>query len=282
MKNKGNAEVERGLLFAAVAAALILVVFMTPSFGQKEDLEVKRATSRDGLLAIGFMTKPELSDELDGNDDEYFYKFQAGPGKLTVLLEVVANETNAGATLDLFGSNSKAILSNLLAQGADGGSERVSKSVNLAKAQDIIIRIKGLKYGSDSSYPGVYKIRFEGTAVNFAEPVPSEGPVQVMKPDVAPSDAPVEVIKPDAAPSEGTVEVIRPDTAPTDGSVEIKKPDAAAPDETGSDKKPTATAPDKTVENKKPDAVDRVIEKGKAKSNRLLELLNKVKTKIPD
>lgn len=233
-----NTNTTRFFLVAAAALGMLLFVSITPSFGQKEQAE--RATSRDGLTETGFMTNPEVSDDMDGTDDEYFYKFQAGPGKLTVTLEAVANETNAGATLDLFGVNSKPILSNMLAQGVDGGSERVSKSVNLAKAQDIIIRIKGLKYGSSAGYAGIYKIRLEGTAVSFNDVGPADGRVEAKEPDVAQSDGPVEVKKADVPQSDGPVEV------------------------------------------KEPDAVDRVIEKGKAKSNKLLELLKKVKTKIPD
>ena len=42
---------------------------------------------------------------------------------------------------------------------------------------------------------------------------------------MAPTDGPVEVKKPDVAPSDGPVEVKKPDTAPTLGPVEGKKPD---------------------------------------------------------
>ncbi len=154
----------RSFLVAAAAVGMLLLVSITPSYGQKEQAE--RATTRDGLTVTGFMTNPEVSDDLDGTEDEYFYKFQAVPGKLTLTLEVTANETNAGAMLDLFGVNNKAILSNLLAQAANGGSERVSKSVNISKKQEIIIRIKGLRYGSSAGYPGTYKIVLEG-AVSF-------------------------------------------------------------------------------------------------------------------
>lgn len=265
----------RSFLVAAAVVGMLLLCLTTPSFGQKEQAE--RATTRDGLTETGLMTNPEVSDDLDGTEDEYFYKFQARPGKLTLTLEVTANETNAGATLDLFGTNSKAILSNMLVQAADGGSERVSKSVNLAKAQDIIIRIKGLRYGSSAGYPGVYKIRLEGTAVRFTDVAPSDGPVEVKKPDMAPPDAPGQ-----PAPPDGPVEIQNPAATPPDGPAEVKKPDVPESDGTGQDKKPAATPTDGTVQNKKPDAVDRVIEKGKAKSNKLLELLNKVKAKIPD
>ena len=241
MKNQNAKTITtRSFLIAATAVGMLLLSFSTQSFGQKEPFEARRATSRDGLIDTGYMTKAYVSDGLDGNDEEYFYKFQAVAGKLTVILVVVANETNAGATLDLFGTNSRAILSDLLVQAINGGSERVSKSVNLAKPQEIIIRINGLKYGTSGGYPGIYKIRLEGTAVNFKDAAPPDGPVEVKKPDAAPSDGPVEVKKPDAAPTLGP------------------------------------------VEGKKPDVVDRAIEKGKTKSQKLLRVLDKVKTKIPN
>lgn len=270
----------RSVLAASAGVAILLVFSTSQSFGQGE--EVERVKSRDALAAAAFIQTGEISDDIDGDDDEYFYKLKAVAGKLTLTLEITATETNAGATLDLFGVNDKTILSNVLAQAADGGTERVSRSVNLAKAQDIVIRIKGMRYGSSASYPGIYKIQLEGTAINFKAAPPADGTVDVKRPELAPSDPRTEGINPDGPPSDGTVEVSKPDTAPIDGTVKVKTPDVTPADETVSDKKPTAAAPDKTGQNKKPDAVDRVIEKGKAKSNKLLELLNKVKEKIPD
>jgi len=263
-----NTNTTRFFLVAAAAVGMLLFVSITLSFGQKEDFEAKRATSREGLMDTGFMTKADVSDDLDGTDDEYFYKFTAGPGKLTVTLEVDANETNAGAYLDLFGINSKPILQNMLVQAINGGSDRVSQSVKLAKKQVIVMRIKGIKYGSSGGYTGTYKIVLEGPAASFKDADPSDGAVEVKKPDVAPPDGTGQDKKPDEAPSDVTVEVKKPDGAPSDGTVEVKKPDEAPSDG--------------TVEVKKPDAVDRVIEKGKAKSNKLIELLKKVKEKIPD
>src|SRR5687767_13914634 len=83
----------RSFLVAAAVVGMLLLSFATQTFGQKEQAE--RATTRDGLTGTGLMTNPEVSDDLDGTEDEYFYKFQAVPGKLTLTLEVTANETNA-------------------------------------------------------------------------------------------------------------------------------------------------------------------------------------------
>jgi hypothetical protein len=113
-----------------------------------------RGTSRETAVQI---QGSSVSDDLDGSDNSYFYKFTAGPGKVTITLEVEANETNAGATLDVFGSGSRAIVSNVLAQGVDKGSETVERSFKLTKQQTIVIRIKGIKYG-ESGGTGSYTI----------------------------------------------------------------------------------------------------------------------------
>ncbi len=235
----------RSFLVAAAVVGILLLSFTTQSFGQKEQAE--RATTRDGLTATGLMTNPEASDDLDGNEDEYFYKFQAVPGKLTLTLEVTANETNAGAMLDLFGVNNKPMLSNLLVQAADGGSERVSKSVNISKKQEVIIRIKGLRYGSSAGYPGSYKIVLEG-AVSFNAAVLSDVPVQSNTPIA--SDTPVQNNTP--VTSEATVQ----NSAPA--------------------------ASEAAVQDKKPNKADRVIDKAKSKSEKLLRVLDVVKEKKPN
>lgn len=247
----------RSILVAVAAAAMLLVISITPSFGQ-----VERVASRDALSAASFMTSGEISDDLEGNDDEYFYKFKAGPGKLTITLEVTANETNAGAMLDLLGPNDKAIISNMLVQAADRGSEMAFQSVTLAKAQDIIIRIKGMKYGSSARYPGVYKISLAGTAVKFNDVAPPAGLDQSQIPAAPP---PLETDQ-----SKNT-DVPQPDGVDQEN---VPAQSGAVP--------PAATPPAKTGQVEKPDAVDRAVEKGKKKSKKLLDILEKVKTKIPE
>lgn len=258
------------LLIAASALAMVLMVSITSAFGQKTDFEVKRATSRDGLMDTGFMTKAEVSDDLDGTEDEYFYKFEARPGKLTVTLEVEADQTNAGAYLDLFGSGNRPIVSNMLVQAMNGGSDRASQSVNLAKAQAVVIRIKGIKYGSSGGYTGTYKIRLEGTAVNFQSAQPDQ-PTQSGELDDGSPKTDGKQKKPEATPAEVSVEEDAPITPVTDGNNNSEKVDLPKSEET-----------DTTVQPKKPDAVDRIIEKGKSKKKKLINVLDKIKTKIPD
>lgn len=245
----------RSFVGAAAAVGLLLTFFTIQNFGQKDPLNAERATSRDGLIVTGYMTSAELSDDIEGTDDEYFYKFKAGPGKLTVTLEVTANETNAGAMLDLF-SGSKPILSNMLVQAADRSSEMAFQSVTLSKAQDIVMRIKGMKYGSSARYPGVYKILLDGPAVKFtAAPVEGQGGEE---------EAPILPATGGKIPQNN-----QPDAPPSDAAGQGNNKPAEAPS--------TGTSP-----TKKPDAVDKAVEKGKSKANKVLDVLNKIKTKIPD
>jgi len=148
-----------------VIAAFLCLASISPASGQE------RSTDRDNPTPL---TANVITDDLDGSDTSYFYKFTAGPGKLTVTIEVKASGTNAGAMLDLFGANSRPILSDVLAQGVDGGSERIVNSVQLSGKRDIVMKIKGLKYG-DTGGTGIYKVMLEGPVSLTQAPAPQGG-----------------------------------------------------------------------------------------------------------
>ncbi len=145
-------------VWSVVIATVLFCASMIPAFGQG------RSEDRDNPTPV---TSTEINDNLDGSGDQYFYKFSAGPGKVTVTFEVKASGTNAGATLDLFDNKSRPLLADVLAQGVDGGAERVVNSVSISSKQDVVLRIKGIKYG-DSGGTGTYKVTLSG-GVNIAE-----------------------------------------------------------------------------------------------------------------
>jgi len=147
----------RVYVWSVVIATVLFCASMSAAFGQG------RSEDRDNPTPV---TSNEITDNLDGSGDQYFYKFSAGPGKLTLTLEIKASGTNAGATLDLFDNKSRPLLSDILAQGVDGGTERVVNSVQISTKQDVVLRIKGIKYG-DSGGTGTYKVALSG-AVNIA------------------------------------------------------------------------------------------------------------------
>lgn len=139
--------------FCAICIAMLLA--STAALAQE------RSEDRDKPTPI---TTNEIIDDLDGSDDEYFYVFTAGPGTLKITFDVEAGGTNAGATFDFFDTRFKSVLSNVLVQGVDKGSERVVKTLKSAKRRDIVMRVKGIKYGS-SGGTGTYKIKLEGPII---------------------------------------------------------------------------------------------------------------------
>src|SRR3954463_931251 len=146
----------RFYLMCAVVAAMLLFASVGQAFGQDRSRDPNNPTR------LKVKTIPvEVTDDLDGSDDAFFYQVFAGPGKLRLHFEVTATGTNAGAILKLIDSGGKPILSNILAQGVDGGTERVVRTVPLGRAQLITISIKGIRYG-DSGGNGVYKITLGG------------------------------------------------------------------------------------------------------------------------
>ena len=147
----------RFYVWSLLIAVVLFCASISPAFGQ-------RSEDRDKPTPL---TSTEINDNLDGSGDQYFYKFSAGPGKVTVTFEVKASGTNAGATLDLFDNKSRPLLADILAQGVDGGAERVVNSVQISSKQDVVLRIKGIKYG-DSGGTGTYKVTLSG-AVDIAQ-----------------------------------------------------------------------------------------------------------------
>ena len=139
-----------GFVFNLLALLIFTFAFIPATQAQ--------STDRDRPTPL---KSSELRGALDGSDTEYFYSFIAGPGQLTVTFDVKASATNAGANLDLFDKNSNQVLS-LMAQGIDQGSERVTKSVRVASRQTLVMRIKGISYGSSGNYQGSYLVRLEG------------------------------------------------------------------------------------------------------------------------
>src|ERR1700741_5045356 len=155
----------RFLAIRLVIPALLFCTSMSVAFGQE------RSTDRDNPTPIAANV---ITDDLDGSDTSYFYKFTAGPGKLTVTIEVKASGTNAGAMLYLFDANSRPILSDVLAQGVDGGSERIVNSVQVSGKKEIVMKIKALKYG-DTGGTGTYKVTLDGPVILPQAPAPQGG-----------------------------------------------------------------------------------------------------------
>lgn len=101
----------------------------------------------------------EITGELDASGDEFFYSFLAGPGELTILVDVKSSTGQALLNFELLDSNAAAaILCCEFAQAdGDGQSAREVKSVRLGKRQTVVLHVTVGKAGR-----GTYRVRLSG------------------------------------------------------------------------------------------------------------------------
>jgi len=103
------------------------------------------------------VTTNEINGELDASGDEYFYSFSAGPGELTIMVDVKSSTGQALLNFELLDRNAaNAILCCEFAQAnEDGQSAREVKSVKLGKRQTVVLHVTIGKAGR-----GTYRVRF--------------------------------------------------------------------------------------------------------------------------
>lgn len=119
-----------------------------------------QSTDRDHPTQI---KSAEINGALDGSGNEYFYSFLAGPGELTITVDVNSSIGQALLNFELLAKNAAtAIICCEFAQAdSDGQSARAVKSVKLAKRQTVILHVTVGKSGT-----GSYRVRLAG-AVAF-------------------------------------------------------------------------------------------------------------------
>ncbi|MDQ6786393.1 MAG: hypothetical protein M3033_06185 [Acidobacteriota bacterium] len=103
----------------------------------------------------------EITGNLTERSAEHFYSFVAGPGELTITLDVkAAPESQVQLSFELLERNAAtSIICCEGAQGDGGGTGRDVKSVKLTRRQTVILHTTE---GSDS---GTFRIRLSGAAV---------------------------------------------------------------------------------------------------------------------
>ncbi len=105
------------------------------------------------------LSSSELKGSLGDEDKEQYYSFAAGPGKVTVTVDVKASEGVASMTLNFSTEKSADVL--VMPLASHRGSKREVSSFNLNKRQTVV-----MKLASTGSYNGSYVIRLGG-AVHF-------------------------------------------------------------------------------------------------------------------
>jgi len=105
------------------------------------------------------LTSNELSGELHGNGGETFYSFVAGPGELTIAVEVKSTDGTLAMPFELLNANgADALVCCEFAQAdAPGQTGRAVKSVRLRSRQTVILHLTEYQYGA-----GTYRVRLSG------------------------------------------------------------------------------------------------------------------------
>jgi hypothetical protein len=132
----------------ALTMFLMFAAFTGSSSAQSEDADNPTPLS-----------SKELKGSLGGADKELYYSFIAGPGKVTVTVDIKASEGVASMTLNFSAAQSADIL--VMPLATHRGSKREVDSFNLDERQTVV-----MKLASTGSYKGSYQIRLEG-AVDF-------------------------------------------------------------------------------------------------------------------
>lgn len=101
----------------------------------------------------------EIRGVADGSGHEYFYSFVAGPGKLTITVDVKSADGTVAIPYELLDSNAdKAIICCAFAQADSGGeSGRSVESADLDKQQVVVLHLTMNKI-----YRGTYRVRLSG------------------------------------------------------------------------------------------------------------------------
>ena len=103
----------------------------------------------------------EIKGELTSEEIEYFFSFTAGPGEVTLTVDVKSSGGTTGTAFELLDSNANKVL--ICCEGAQAGSTdesgREIASIKLDKRQTVILHLTPFKYGT-----GTYRVRISGAA----------------------------------------------------------------------------------------------------------------------
>jgi hypothetical protein len=137
-----------------LAASLLVLIATTGSSA------FAQSTDRDHPTPF---TSDEIRGDLQGEDAEieYFYSFTAGPGEVTITLDVKSSGGTTGTAFELLDADGAKVL--LCCEGAQadstGTTGRDVKSIELGKRQTVILHLTPFKYGT-----GTYRLRISGAA----------------------------------------------------------------------------------------------------------------------
>jgi hypothetical protein len=144
-----------GLLGTASVALIILTM---PVIGASPGA----STNRDHPTAL---TSNDLKGDLDGSSNESFYSLLAGPGDLTITVDVKSTEGISVVNFELLDNDAaKSLASSYVQADGPGQSGRDVQTVKLDSRQNVVLLLR------QNSGKGTYAVGFSGTAVSDAKP----------------------------------------------------------------------------------------------------------------
>ena len=130
------------------ASLLVLIAATGSTFAQ--------STNRDHPTPL---RSDEIRGDLNGDEIEYFYSFTAGPGELTITVDVKSSGGTTGTAFELLDSDANKVL--ICCEGAQadstGTTGRDITSIKLGERQTVILHLTPFKYGK-----GTYRVRVSG------------------------------------------------------------------------------------------------------------------------
>jgi hypothetical protein len=131
-----------------LASLLVLIAATGSTFAQ--------STNRDHPTPL---TSNEIKGELNGTEIEYFFSFTAGPGEVTITVDVKSSDGTTGTNFELLDrdANKQLICCEFAQADSTGTTGRDVKSVKLGERQTVILHLTPFKYGK-----GTYRVRISG------------------------------------------------------------------------------------------------------------------------
>lgn len=131
-----------------ILGLLLLIAGSSSAFAQ--------STNRDHPTAL---SSSEITGDLTSEEVEYFFSFTAGPGEVTLTVDVKSSGGTTGTAFELLDADANKVL--ICCEGAqadsDGQSGRDIASIKLAKRQTVVLHLTPFKYGH-----GTYRVRITG------------------------------------------------------------------------------------------------------------------------
>jgi hypothetical protein len=212
MKSTTTNTVQPFAKLTTITAAILFVMATSVSFARAQD-----TPSIDRDTPTPFTSNVVTGDGVD-DKTEYFYSFNAGPGEVTITLDVKAEKDRAVSSVDiaLFDAKSKKLMSTY-ANPDHGSSKRAVETVKVRGTQTLLLEVT-VSTGVDN-----FKIKLDG-AVKIDPAV--GGSVAPADPTLTPSPSPSPgESQPAADSSTATPETVPADSPASAGSA---APDTAS------------------------------------------------------